>query len=48
MISGYEILARAAYAVYADMGNAWAEFVPFLSFDVEIRRVICLTPAQAT
>jgi transposase-like protein len=25
--------------------NAWAEFVPFLSFDVEIRRVICSTNA---
>jgi transposase-like protein len=23
--------------------NAWAEFVPFLAFDVEIRRVICTT-----
>src|SRR3954454_6694331 len=25
--------------------NAWAEFVPFLAFDVEIRRVICTTNA---
>ncbi|MER7009783.1 IS256 family transposase [Dactylosporangium sp. NPDC000555] len=25
--------------------NAWAEFVPFLSFDAEIRRVICSTNA---
>jgi hypothetical protein len=25
--------------------NAWAEFVPFLSFDVEIRKVICSTKA---
>ncbi len=25
--------------------NAWAEFVPFLNFDVEIRRVICTTNA---
>ncbi|MDF5759417.1 IS256 family transposase [Spongiactinospora sp. TRM90649] len=25
--------------------NAWAEFVPFLSFDTEIRRVICSTNA---
>ncbi|MEU3566795.1 IS256 family transposase [Kitasatospora sp. NPDC006786] len=25
--------------------NAWAEFVPFLSFDVEVRRVICTTNA---
>lgn len=23
--------------------NAWAEFVPFLAFDVEIRKVICGT-----
>ncbi len=25
--------------------NAWAEFVPFLAFDAEIRRVICTTNA---
>jgi putative transposase len=25
--------------------NAWAEFVPFLAFDAEIRRVICSTNA---
>ncbi len=25
--------------------NAWAEFVPFLTFDVEIRKVICSTNA---
>lgn len=25
--------------------NAWAEFVPFLAFDPEIRRVICSTSA---
>jgi transposase-like protein len=25
--------------------NAWAEFVPFLAFDTEIRRVICSTNA---
>ncbi|MBB5856473.1 transposase-like protein [Amycolatopsis umgeniensis] len=25
--------------------NAWAEFVPFLAFDPEIRRVICSTNA---
>jgi transposase-like protein len=25
--------------------NAWAEFVPFLSFDVEIRKIICTTNA---
>ena len=27
------------------MGDAWAEFVPFLSFDVEIRKIICTTNA---
>jgi len=25
--------------------NAWAEFVPFLQFDVEIRKIICTTNA---
>ena len=25
--------------------NAWAEFVPFLSFDTEIRKIICTTNA---
>ena len=25
--------------------NAWAEFIPFLDYDVEIRRVICTTNA---
>jgi transposase-like protein len=25
------------------LGNAWAEFVPFLPFDREIRAVICTT-----
>jgi putative transposase len=25
--------------------NAWAEFVPFLAFDLEIRKVICTTNA---
>jgi transposase-like protein len=23
--------------------NAWAEFIPFLDYDVEIRRVLCST-----
>lgn len=23
--------------------NAWAEFVPFLQFDAEIRRIVCTT-----
>jgi transposase-like protein len=25
--------------------NAWAEFIPFLDYDVETRRVICSTNA---
>jgi transposase-like protein len=25
--------------------NAWAEFVPFLAFDAEIRKVVCSTNA---
>jgi putative transposase len=25
--------------------NAWAEFMPFVSFDIEVRRVICTTNA---
>ena len=29
----------------AVVANAWAEFVPFLSYDVEIRKVICSTNA---
>jgi transposase-like protein len=27
--------------------NAWAEFVPFLSFDAEIRKIVCTTNARA-
>ena len=27
------------------MDNAWAEFVPFLTFDTEIRKVVCSTNA---
>jgi putative transposase len=30
-------------AVIRLWGNAWAEFIPFLDYDVEIRRVICST-----
>jgi transposase-like protein len=26
--------------------NAWAEFVPFLQFDAEIRRIVCTTNAR--
>ena len=25
--------------------NAWAEFIPFLDYDIEIRRVLCSTNA---
>lgn len=32
-------------AVIKLWSDAWAEFVPFLSFDVEIRKVICSTNA---
>jgi transposase-like protein len=27
--------------------NAWSEFVPFLDYDVEIRRVFCSTNAES-
>jgi len=26
--------------------SAWAEFVPFLNFDIEIRRVVCTRPRR--
>jgi putative transposase len=32
-------------AIIALWNNAWSEFVPFLDYDVEIRRVICSTNA---
>jgi transposase-like protein len=32
-------------AVIRLWNNAWAEFIPFLDYDVEIRRVICSTNA---
>jgi len=52
-----EAAARERFAEFADTwgarypaivrlwDNAWAEFVPFLAFDPEIRRVICSTNA---
>ncbi|MFJ6677482.1 IS256 family transposase [Actinosynnema sp. NPDC091369] len=52
-----EAAAKERFAEFADAwgnrypaivrlwNNAWAEFVPFLAFDVEIRRVICSTNA---
>jgi putative transposase len=32
-------------AIVALWRNAWSEFVPFLDYDVEIRKVICSTNA---
>jgi putative transposase len=52
-----EAAAKARFAEFADAWgdrypaivrlweNAWAEFVPFLAFDVEIRKVVCSTNA---
>jgi putative transposase len=52
-----EAEARARFAEFADKWgkpypairrlweNAWAEFVPFLDYDVEIRKIICSTNA---
>ena len=36
---------RNATRLSSGLGNAWAEFVPFLQFDREIRTVICTTSA---
>ncbi|MGP4052179.1 IS256 family transposase [Streptomyces sp. 2A115] len=38
-------LATKYSAIVKLWSDAWAEFVPFLSFDVEIRKVICSTNA---
>ncbi|MFD9692639.1 IS256 family transposase [Kitasatospora sp. NPDC059088] len=38
-----EAWAKKYPAIVRLWENAWAEFVPFLSFDVEVRRVICTT-----
>ena len=40
-----ELWGRKYPAIIRLWENAWAEFVPFLSFDVEIRRVVCTTNA---
>uniref|UniRef100_UPI003850B72F IS256 family transposase n=1 Tax=Kitasatospora fiedleri TaxID=2991545 RepID=UPI003850B72F len=40
-----ETWSRRYPAIVRLWENAWAEFVPFLSFDVEVRRVICTTNA---
>ena len=46
-LTGFEMLRtlKKYPAVIRLWENAWAEFVPFLSFDVEIRKVICSTNA---
>ncbi|EUA17232.1 transposase, Mutator family protein [Mycobacterium xenopi 3993] len=36
---------RAVSGDHPTVENAWSEFVPFLDYDVEIRRVICSTNA---
>ena len=41
-----ELWGRKYPAVIRLWENAWAEFVPFLSFDVEIRKVVCTTNAR--
>ena len=38
-------MGRALPGDRAAVENAWAEFVPFLAFDREIRTVICTTNA---
>lgn len=40
-----EVWGKKYPAIVRLWENAWAEFVPFLSFDVEVRRVICTTNA---
>ena len=40
-----EVWGRKYPAVIRLWESAWAEFVPFLNFDVEIRRVVCTTNA---
>lgn len=40
-----EVWGRKYPAIVKLGSDAWAEFVPFLSFDVEIRKVICSTNA---
>ena len=37
--------ARPADGHVRQWDNAWNEFIPFLDYDVEIRRVICSTNA---
>ena len=40
-----EVWGKRYPAIVRLWENAWAEFVPFLAFDPEIRRVICTTNA---
>jgi transposase-like protein len=42
-----ETWGRKYPAIVKLWSDAWAEFVPFLAFDVEIRKVICSTNARA-
>ena len=40
------VLTSARYlAILRSWENIWAEFVPFLSFDTEIRKIVCTTNA---
>jgi transposase-like protein len=39
------VWSPCAIAAYCPATRIWAEFVPFLAFDTEIRRVICSTNA---
>ena len=38
-------VGQAAPAISRLWRNAWSEFVPFLDYDVEIRKIICSTNA---
>lgn len=40
-----ELWGRKYPAIIRLWESAWSEFVPFLNFDVEIRRVVCTTNA---
>jgi putative transposase len=44
-LSADPVTQRRHPAIVKLWENAWAEFVPFLAFDVEIRKVICSTTA---
>ena len=38
-------MAHALPGHHAAVERRWAEFVPFLAFDIEVRRVVCSTNA---